>query len=89
MYATWVNDSILKNGKHVGLATWPAYTANAQAMTSLAVIDLDHAEVGTEVTFLWGEPGSTRASVEAHEVREVRATVAQAPYFEKLIKTGQ
>ena len=88
MYATWLVDSIRKDGKHIGISTWPAYTANAESMLSLAVMDLAHAEPGTEVTFLWGEPNSTRASVEAHEVREIRATVAPAPYFEKLIKTG-
>lgn len=44
---------------------------------------------GTQLTLLWGEPGSKRRTVEAHNLREIRVTVAPAPYFEKVIKSGQ
>jgi glycine cleavage system aminomethyltransferase T len=88
MYATFSADAVLKDGKPVGSATWPAYSANAAAFLSLALVDVDHAEPGTEVTLLWGEPSSMRSTVEQHEVREIRATVAPAPYFDKVIKTG-
>lgn len=88
MHATFLADTVLKDGKQIGIATWPAYSANAEALMSLALIGLDHAELGTEVTLLWGEPNSRRASIEQHEVREIRATVATAPYFDKVIKSG-
>lgn len=88
MYATFSADAVLKGGKRIGSGTWPAYSANAAAFLSLALVDVDHAEPGTEVTLLWGEPNSMRSTVEQHEVREIRATVAPAPYFDKVIKTG-
>jgi vanillate/3-O-methylgallate O-demethylase len=88
MYATFLADAVLKNGKLIGTATWPAYSANADSILSLALLDIEDAAPGTEVTFLWGEPSSKRWTVEQHQVREVRATVANAPYFEKVIKTG-
>jgi hypothetical protein len=66
-----------------------AGSANAGALFSLALVDLPQAEVGTELTLLWGEPDSRRSTVEEHEVREIRVKVANAPYFEKVIKTGK
>jgi vanillate/3-O-methylgallate O-demethylase len=89
MHATFEADSVLLGGELVGLSNWSAYSPNAGSFLSLAIIDLDYAEPGTEVTLLWGEPNSLRPSVEKHQLREIRATVAPAPYFEKVIKTGE
>ncbi|BCH27745.1 aminomethyltransferase family protein [Mesorhizobium sp. L-8-3] len=88
MYATFQVDAVMKDGKTVGISTWPSYTANANHFISLAVVDVEHAKPGTEVTLLWGEPDSRRNTVEKHAVREIKAKVAPAPYFEKVIKTG-
>ena len=88
MYATFEADCVMAGGSLVGLSQWSAYSANAESFLSLALMDLDHAEPGTEVTLLWGEPDSQRPSVDAHELREIRAVVEPAPYFEKVIKTG-
>lgn len=41
-------------------------------MLSLATIDVDHAEIGTEVDVLWGAPG--------HRQKLIRAVVKSAPY---------
>jgi vanillate/3-O-methylgallate O-demethylase len=41
-------------------------------MLSLCTIDVEHADVGTEVTVVWGEAGTPQ--------KEIRATVAPAPY---------
>jgi vanillate/3-O-methylgallate O-demethylase len=41
-------------------------------MLSLAVIDVSHAEPGTEVTVFWGDHGKRQ--------KAIRATVAPAPY---------
>lgn len=88
-YSTFVADDVLKDGEHAGLSMQGSYSANARAFISNALVSIEHSEPGTEVTLLWGEPNSTRAIVENHEVREIRATVAPAPLFEKVIKTGQ
>jgi vanillate/3-O-methylgallate O-demethylase len=89
MYATFQVDTVMKNGKMVGISTWPSYTANANHFISLALLDLEHAKPGTEVTLMWGEPNSRRSTVEPHKVREIKAKVAPAPYFEKVIKSGK
>ena len=89
MYATFQVDAVVKNGRTVGISTWPAYTANANHFISLALVELEHAQPGTKVTLMWGEPNSRRSTVEPHKVREIKAKVAPAPYFEKVIKTGK
>ena len=50
----------------------------------LAVVDAEHAEPGTEVTFVWGEEngGTAKPTVEPHEQVELRATVSPVPYVE-------
>ena len=72
------------DGSLVGMAGFCGYTANEDNMVSLAIVDAEHAAVGTEVTLVWGEPdgGSRKPQVERHRQFEVRATVAPAPYAE-------
>jgi vanillate/3-O-methylgallate O-demethylase len=41
-------------------------------MISLCSIDIDYSAPDTEVTIIWGEPGTKQ--------KEIRATVAPAPY---------
>lgn len=79
-YATFQADEIRAEGNRVGLSQIVGYTATSEAVLSLAMVDIEHAEPGTEVTVLWGEPDSKRTTVEEHEVREIRATVAPSPY---------
>ncbi|TKW65062.1 MAG: aminomethyl transferase family protein [Paracoccus denitrificans] len=68
MYA----DRVLKNGKDVGVTTSRGYSYFFREMLSLATMDVDAAEIGTQVTVLWGKPGSPQI--------EIRATVQPAPY---------
>lgn len=89
MYATFQYDSIMKGSHNVGVSQWVAYTANAGSLISLSLIDVAHSEPGTEVKVLWGEPDTRRYTVEKHGVREIRAKVAPAPYFNKVIKSGR
>ncbi|WP_174291154.1 aminomethyl transferase family protein [Sphingomonas bacterium] len=72
------------DGALVGMAGFCGYTANEDNMVSLAIVDAEHAAVGTEVTLVWGEPdgGSRKPQVERHRQFEIRATVAPAPYAE-------
>ena len=49
------------------------------------MVDVEHSEPGTEVTFVWGEEGggSNRSpTVERHVQVEIRAIVGPVPYSE-------
>ena len=74
----------MKDGKTVGVSTYTGYTYNERAMISLALVDVEHSEPGTEVTLVWGEEGrgSSKPTVERHVQAEIRATVAAVPYAE-------
>jgi glycine cleavage system aminomethyltransferase T len=67
-------DYVLKDGKKVGLATGRTPAFEEGTMISLAWIDREFAELGTEVTVLWGTPGNPQV--------EIRATVAPFPYYQ-------
>jgi vanillate/3-O-methylgallate O-demethylase len=85
-YSTFHIDDVQNHGRHVGIAQFSGFSANAREFVSLSVVDLEHAEVGTELTLLWGEAHMPRPTVEKNSIREVRVRVAPAPYFEKVIK---
>ncbi|MFK0113261.1 aminomethyl transferase family protein [Streptomyces sp. NPDC091217] len=77
------NDEVrAADGRHIGRSTFCGYTVNESALLSLAMVDKEFAEPGTQVTVTWGEPGggSRKGRVEPHRQLEVRATVAPAPY---------
>jgi glycine cleavage system aminomethyltransferase T len=84
VYSMHPFDSVMVNGETVGVSTWVGYSANEGKMLTLAVLDSDHAEPGTEVTFVWGEEdgGTTKPTVERHVQTEMRAVVASAPIVE-------
>ena len=83
-YSTLPYDKVLKGGKIVGLSTYTGYTYNERAMISLAMIDPEHSEIGSELMLVWGEQGrgSTKPTVERHAQLEIRAKVAPAPFGE-------
>jgi vanillate/3-O-methylgallate O-demethylase len=68
MYA----DSVRIGDREVGVSTSRGYSFYFREMLSLCVIDVTDAEIGTEVTVIWGEPGQAQQTV--------RAKVAAAPY---------
>jgi vanillate/3-O-methylgallate O-demethylase len=68
MYA----DKVLRDGQIVGVTTSRGYSYSFRKMLSLCTIDVQHAEPGTEVIVVWGNPG--------HPQKQIRATVAPAPY---------
>ena len=82
VYATWPYDKVMKNGKTIGISTWVGYSSNEAKMLTLAILDNEHAVIGNEVTFVWGEqPGTgSKPNVECHTQIEIRATVAPVPY---------
>ena len=75
-------DRVHVDGETVGLSTWIGYSANEGKMLTLAVLDAEYAEPGTEVTFVWGEEGggSAKPTVEPHVQVEMRAVVSPVPY---------
>ena len=77
-------DRVTVDGETVGLSTWIGYSANEGKMLTLAVVDPEYAEPGTEVTFVWGEEGggSSKPTVEPHVQTEMRATVSPVPYVQ-------
>jgi glycine cleavage system aminomethyltransferase T len=83
-YSTWPNDKILKDGKMVGVSTFSGYSSNESSMLSLAIVNAEQAEPGTEVTLIWGEEngGSDKPVVERHVQTEIRAIVSPVPYAE-------
>lgn len=84
VYATLPYDKVLRNGKLAGVSTWCGYSSNERTMLTLAMLDVEHCEPGTEVTFVWGEEGggSAKPTVERHVQTEIRAIVSPVPYAE-------
>ncbi len=56
----------------VGVSTSRGYSYYFREMLSLCVIEIDYAEIGTEVVVHWGAPDTRQ--------KQIRATVAPAPY---------
>jgi glycine cleavage system aminomethyltransferase T len=83
-YSTWPNDKVMKGGKMVGVSTFSGYSSNESSMLSLAMVDSEQSDPGTEVTLVWGEEGggSTKPVVERHVQTEIRAIVGPVPYAE-------
>lgn len=82
-YALHQEDQVLRDGRQVGVSLDCGYIANERVLASLATLDREHAEPGTEVVVRWGEqPNSRKPQVEEHRVVEIRATVAPAPYVQ-------
>jgi syringate O-demethylase len=84
VYSMHPHDKVTVDGKTVGLSTWISYSANERCMLTLAMIDPEYAEPGTEVVFVWGEEngGTQKPTVERHTQMEIRATVSAVPYVE-------
>ena len=80
-YGQYQVDQVLRAGRLVGFSLDAGYITNEQVFASLATIDLDSAEPGTEVVVAWGEePNSRKPAVEPHRQVQIRATVQPAPY---------
>jgi len=65
-------DRVTRDGELVGVATSRGYSYYFREMLSLCTIDVAHADIGTPVIVHWGNPGGPQ--------KEIRATVAPAPY---------
>jgi vanillate/3-O-methylgallate O-demethylase len=72
-------DKIVDDGEVIGLSKYPGYLSYEREMLSLAVVNPEYSEPGTEVPFVWGDE-TKKQRVERHEPVEIPATVANAPY---------
>ncbi len=88
VYSMHPFDKVVVDGETVGVSTWIGYSANEGKMLTLAVLDAQHAEPGSEVTLVWGEEdgGSAKPTVERHVQAEMRAVVSPVPYVETVRK---
>jgi vanillate/3-O-methylgallate O-demethylase len=75
---------VMSDGKTIGISTWCGYSSNEGRMLTLAILNEEFAEPGTEVTFVWGEEGggSAKPTVERHVQTQIRAIVSPVPYSE-------
>jgi glycine cleavage system aminomethyltransferase T len=89
VYAMHQYDRVIADGDTVGISTWIGYSSNESKMLTLAVLDADYAEPGTEVALVWGEEdgGTRKPTVEPHVQTEIRAVVSPAPYVEAVRKS--
>ncbi|MFI6310077.1 hypothetical protein ACIBEK_08145 [Nocardia fusca] len=67
-------DLVTKDGKPVGVSSVAVYSYYYREMLSHSTIDLDLAEIGTEVIVHWGDHGG--------RIKQIRATVQRFPYLE-------
>ena len=88
VYSMHPFDRVTVDGETVGVSTWVGYSSNERKMLTLAIVEEQYAQPGTEVTFVWGEEGggSRKPTVEAHVQAEMRAIVSPVPYVEVVRK---
>lgn len=80
-YGQYQVDRVLRDGADVGISHDCGYITNEHAFVSLASVDAEHSEPGTDVVVVWGEePNSLKPAVEPHRQVQIRATVQPAPY---------
>ncbi|WP_219894256.1 glycine cleavage T C-terminal barrel domain-containing protein [Aquisediminimonas profunda] len=72
-------DQILVGGRAVGVSSSRTYSVALRKMISLAVLEKDWIAPGTQVSVLWGRPGTPQ--------REIRAKVAALPFKEDRRRT--
>ena len=80
-YTQYQTEAVTADGKVIGINKGGSYIAPFRDFISLALVDPEFAEPGTEVTVQWGDSEKFRRDdVEEHRIFTVRATVAEAPY---------
>ncbi|MEP7310201.1 MAG: aminomethyl transferase family protein [Acidobacteriota bacterium] len=84
-YTTFAYDTVLKDGRSVGISTYLVYTSNGREWISTAIVDEEVAQPGTEVGVLWGESdgGAAKSNIEAHVQMPIHAIVVPSPYSDR------
>lgn len=83
-WARMAYDEVLKDGELIGISHSRSFEWDVRCIVSLARVDVEHCDPGTEVAVVWGEPGgrSPNPKIENHTQTEIAATVTKAPYVE-------
>jgi len=68
-------DKVLKDGKEVGISSFPTYSYYYRRFISHCTLEKELAEEGTEVIVCWGNYGQN--------IKEIRATVSRYPYTQQ------
>lgn len=81
-WARQAYDRVEKGGELVGISHSRSFEWDVRGIVSLCRIDVEHSELGTDVTIVWGEPGGTSPNpkIPDHAQTEIEATVQPAPY---------
>jgi vanillate/3-O-methylgallate O-demethylase len=66
-------DHVLKGGRRIGVSSGTIYSYYFREVLSMGCIDIEHADLGTEVVVQWGDYGGN--------IKDVQATVERFPYF--------
>ena len=84
VYSMHPYDRVVGEGKTAGISTWIGYSSNERKMLTIAVLEPQFAEPGSEVTLIWGEEngGTRKPTIERHKQMEIRAIVSPVPYAE-------
>ena len=84
VYSMHPYDRVTADGKTAGLSTWIGYSSNERKMLTIAVLEPEFAEPGSEVVLVWGEEngGTRKPTIERHRQMEIRAVVSPVPYAE-------
>lgn len=77
-YCEYRADKVLFDGREIGITSGRIISYPYNSMISLAFISPQYAKEGTEVTVIWGTPGTPQ--------REIRAKVAKYPYNSDFIR---
>ncbi len=72
-------DALTKDGENVGVSKWPAYNYNERTVISMAAVDREYSEPGTELTVTWGDEHAEKPQVERHVEKAIGVTVGPTP----------
>jgi len=89
VYSMHPYDKVTAGGKPAGISTWIGYSSNERKMLTIAVLEPEFAEPGSEVVLVWGEEngGTRKPTIERHKQMEIRAIVSPVPYAETARKS--
>lgn len=79
-YAIHPYDRVERDGRLVGISTYPIYSANERAWLSVSLVEPELAEPGTMLEIVWGEPGGGTAKPSVHRHRQVRIDAEVQPW---------
>ncbi|HWH26908.1 MAG TPA: hypothetical protein VNT53_09710 [Pseudolysinimonas sp.] len=80
-YAGAQLDAVQHDGKTVGVAWQSGFMASDKVFATVAIVDEEFGEPGTELTLLWGDSRVfPRQDLEEHRQFPIKVTVAPAPW---------